>query len=676
MTYNFEYYEEEIKNKLFGWNTGNLIPDIPLLTSTLSITSINDSNIDLYNTNVINIKNNFTIDLTNININMYLYIYNSNDSNIKLTITPPTKLGNKNVEINLIPYVLYFTSFYNVKNISTTPIQTINIKNYLLLNKTYNQINNEISVNTEKFNVDVTIFLYNTNKDIIYLIYENKKKKYPIIPNVWYSLDYYYNNNLIDLNIISNINFKCPTLNLKKDLLYYYSFSKIFSYNKTIYNIFNIDDLYNGTVTNDNLISSNEQPVNDECINLSGNNDYITIPPFQYDFKNCTISIWFKLYDSNNWARIFDFGNGPGKDNILLAILEDCLTCNVYNSPTTPNFTISNKNVNDNMWHHIVWTIHNDGLSVFYLDGIQVSQNNSGLPNNVMRNYNYLGKSNWSGDPYLEGSLSDFRIYRRVLKNNEISALYNNINIRFTEMEKKNITTHPYKILYGTLEKNRDVTKKCYKHLLNDNIITIPAGDYERYNNVFKSDPAPGMNKVVLIIFKDNILGFNNSTQVNIDISNENNNILIINSIKFDLIKGKQIVETNGRSYQILYGTLEKNINITQMCYDKLLYVGNKNKNGKINKPIYQISIPEGDETRSNLFKIDPAYGTQKSIFISFKNNRKLTFDDSKYVHIYAKHEIRKKLIINSFNSYYDLKTGRKMRPYSKSAYDREDGIH
>jgi hypothetical protein len=551
MTYNFEYYEEEIKNKLFGWNTGNLIPDIPLLTP---ITIINNTNINIFNTNVINIYNNLIIDLTNVNMNMYFYIYNSNQSNIKLTIKPSTILGDKPIEINLIPSILYFTSFYNIKNISTTPIDTININNYLLLNNTYNQINNQITINTLSFNKDITIYLCNTNNNIIFLNYENKNKKFPLIPNVWYSLDYYYNNNLIHLNIISNFNFKCPSLEFKKDLLYHYSFSKKFSYNKTIYNISNIDDLYNGTASNDNLISYNEEPVNDECINFYSNNDYVIIPPFQYNFINCTISIWFKSDESGNWARIFDFGNGPGKDNILLAILNNCLTCNVYNSPTTPNFTISNKNVNDNIWHHIVWSINNDGLSVFYLDGIQVSQNNVGPPNNVMRNNNYLGKSNWN-DPFLNGSLSDFRIYRRVLTNNEILALYNNINIRFTEIQIPDINIkikRLYNILYGILQdgKNIDVTQICYKPpIFNNNIITIPQDDGVRCYQLFKNDPAYGFSKSVYIKLNNNTLIFDASVAVTIDTTNEKDNILIINSIKYDLITGKEIKEQINNDY-------------------------------------------------------------------------------------------------------------------------------
>jgi hypothetical protein len=36
---------------------------------------------------------------------------------------------------------------------------------------------------------------------------------------------------------------------------------------------------------------------------------------------------------------------------------------------------------------------------------------------------NYLGRSQYSGDPYLNGQLDDFRLYSRKLSASEIAAL-------------------------------------------------------------------------------------------------------------------------------------------------------------------------------------------------------------------------------------------------------------
>ena len=47
-------------------------------------------------------------------------------------------------------------------------------------------------------------------------------------------------------------------------------------------------------------------------------------------------------------------------------------------------------------------------------------------PNSIVRNYCYLGKSNWSNDNYYNGFIDDFRIYDGVLSQSEVNNLYSN----------------------------------------------------------------------------------------------------------------------------------------------------------------------------------------------------------------------------------------------------------
>jgi len=50
---------------------------------------------------------------------------------------------------------------------------------------------------------------------------------------------------------------------------------------------------------------------------------------------------------------------------------------------------------------------------------------NAPYPNSIDRPYSYLGRSNWNSDPYLNGSIDDFRMYNRVLSTSEINSLFN-----------------------------------------------------------------------------------------------------------------------------------------------------------------------------------------------------------------------------------------------------------
>eukprot|EP01035_Chromulina_nebulosa_P027032 gene27032-35483_t len=84
---------------------------------------------------------------------------------------------------------------------------------------------------------------------------------------------------------------------------------------------------------------------------------------------------------------------------------------------------------NDNIWRHVAWTLSLEvnGYSIWtiYMNGMVVQQLQSmQYTNTMVRSYNYLGKSNWDGNPYFSGAISDFRLYSRVLSATEIASLY------------------------------------------------------------------------------------------------------------------------------------------------------------------------------------------------------------------------------------------------------------
>ena len=72
------------------------------------------------------------------------------------------------------------------------------------------------------------------------------------------------------------------------------------------------------------------------------------------------------------------------------------------------------------------------------------------------------------------------------------------------------------KILYGTIEKNIDVTEICYNRLINNNIITIPSADSIRAS--YFTDPHYGVRKKIFIINeKTNLSEFDIKTTVKIN---------------------------------------------------------------------------------------------------------------------------------------------------------------
>lgn len=159
---------------------------------------------------------------------------------------------------------------------------------------------------------------------------------------------------------------------------------------------------------------------------------YIQINPFTTTGNNgITFLFWCKFNNSDSYSRIFDFGNGEHEQNILIGILNGQLYAAVVNDGKnrSSDRIIYSENINDNIWRHIALIISpTTGSFTIYVNAIfNQTINNSIYPDNTIRNYNYLGKSNWN-DPYLNGAIDDFRMYNRVLSVTEILTIYNNIN--------------------------------------------------------------------------------------------------------------------------------------------------------------------------------------------------------------------------------------------------------
>ena len=91
----------------------------------------------------------------------------------------------------------------------------------------------------------------------------------------------------------------------------------------------------------------------------SKNKEYIHIPEsILFKEKGCTFAMWF-LYDSVNrrWPRLFDFGRGPGTDNVLLAILNQRLQFYVFNGVKSASFENTFEG-SSSQWYHVAWTIN------------------------------------------------------------------------------------------------------------------------------------------------------------------------------------------------------------------------------------------------------------------------------------------------------------------------------
>ncbi|MEP6653812.1 MAG: LamG domain-containing protein [Myxococcales bacterium] len=174
------------------------------------------------------------------------------------------------------------------------------------------------------------------------------------------------------------------------------------------------------------------------------NGAYVTVPASMQTLAPgaVTIALWVNLAaatPAENWEKLFDFGSGP------VAMSNVNMTARAGDPTNTPlRFVITNSGhavtseqrlespgppLTANIWHHIavVLPAGSPYTGTLYIDGAAVATNRSMTihPGDLgATSNNWLGRSQFSNDPYFRGQMDDFRIYRRALIATEIIALF------------------------------------------------------------------------------------------------------------------------------------------------------------------------------------------------------------------------------------------------------------
>ena len=158
-----------------------------------------------------------------------------------------------------------------------------------------------------------------------------------------------------------------------------------------------------------------------QALAFNGTGDYLQAPSFVMGGAY-TVSTW--VYANNvatSWQRIFDFGNGPNADNILVAFTSSKMILSIrhgssyYEFQTTETFP-------QQQW--VLVTVTHDGIGTgkIYWNGVLKATGQTPPPLFKARTKQYLGKSNWN-DATFNGTLDEFRIYGRELSRSEIDTL-------------------------------------------------------------------------------------------------------------------------------------------------------------------------------------------------------------------------------------------------------------
>jgi hypothetical protein len=183
-----------------------------------------------------------------------------------------------------------------------------------------------------------------------------------------------------------------------------------------------------GAIKRDSGLSSNGEIIMTKtafnALNFSSSlENYASLPPATYFSGDFTIECWVYPTDHTNWSRVIDFGNGTS-DNVLFATS--------VSTSGKPGLHISgseleaNEQISLNQWSHLAVTLSGTTATI-YINGIASGTANFPIPANVIRNDNYIGRSNWGwGDPAPDASLDDLRIWNVAKTPSQIQAAMNN----------------------------------------------------------------------------------------------------------------------------------------------------------------------------------------------------------------------------------------------------------
>ena len=159
--------------------------------------------------------------------------------------------------------------------------------------------------------------------------------------------------------------------------------------------------------------------------------DYLQMP---VDLLNAqtsfSVATWVKVSSLSTWSRIFDFGSGMQYYLFLTPLSGSGTVRFAIKNGGGEEFIDAPSALTTNDWVHVAVTFSwnaatSQGVGKLYLNGILSGTNEnftinpSMLPSNTQ---NYIAKSQWP-DPGLNGIVDDFRVYDRVLTEQEILDL-------------------------------------------------------------------------------------------------------------------------------------------------------------------------------------------------------------------------------------------------------------
>jgi hypothetical protein len=160
------------------------------------------------------------------------------------------------------------------------------------------------------------------------------------------------------------------------------------------------------------------------ALRFDGVNDYVSLPSFTLGGA-LTFEAWVYCTDpSRYYSRVFDFANGAGNNNILIAFQDSSqrMTFVMFNGGAETGRITTPGQFPASTWVHVAATVDAAGQASLYWNGVLQVSGSIGVAPSVARGSNWIGRSLWGGDAYYVGQMDEFRIWSVVRTQAEIQS--------------------------------------------------------------------------------------------------------------------------------------------------------------------------------------------------------------------------------------------------------------